>query len=69
MGSADGIGVGRGVVGADSLSLQHSAVQGLRPFGCGMGLGASAASSFLAAGRLDHPVGLSVTRVWVWGSF
>ena len=69
MGSADGIGVGIGIVGADSLPLQHSAVQRLRPFGCGMGLGASAASSFLAAGRLDHPVGLSVTQVKDWGSF
>jgi hypothetical protein len=69
MGSADGIGVGIGIVGADSLPIQHSAVQRLRPFGCGMGLGASAVSSFLAAGRLDHPVGLSVTRVRVWGSF
>ena len=69
MGSADGIGVGRGVVGADSLSLQLSAVQGLRPFGCGMGLGASAASRFVEARWRDHPVGLSVTRVRVWGSF
>ena len=69
MGSADGIGVGIGIVGADSLPIQHSAVQRLRPFGCGMGLGASAASRFVAAGRLDRPVGLSVTRVRVWGSF
>lgn len=69
MGSADGIGVGRRSVGADWLSLQHSAVQGLRPFGCGMALGASAASRFVAARWLDHPVGLSVTRVRVWRSF
>ena len=69
MGSADGIGVGIGVVGADSLSLQHSAVQRLRPFGWGMAFGASAASRFVAARWRDHSVGLSVTRVRVWGSF
>jgi hypothetical protein len=69
MGSADGIGVGRGVVGADSLSGECSVVQGLRPFGCGMALGVSAASRFVAARWRDHSVGLSVTRVRVWGSF
>ena len=69
MRSADGIGVGRGGVGADLLSLQRSAVEGFRAFGCGMGFGVSLVPGLVEALWRAHPVRLSVTQEWVWGSF
>jgi hypothetical protein len=65
MGIADGIGVGGGEIKVDSLSGSARPFRGSGVLVVGWDPVRSGGASFLAAGRLDQPFRLGVTRVRV----